>query len=236
MLKIPYLLKLNPWFVGIVCFSCEQIAILQAVRPNNKQLILDAQLLVGVFHTLVHRLLLHRLHWPEREKHEEKKTKKLVWKWTMSLKYQIFIIRWRWKWFLMTQTLQNIKLRQILVKTYWRENICLFNKTCFEMIDGRRNSKLIGIILNWCDRFLIESLRFWNAMKRLKFTQSINLERKRLRRSLRSKNNRNRHFWGIWLLPCGLVCCLIGLSIHCTPYYFIESVFDRLYWNIKAKP
>lgn len=72
MLKIPYLLKLNPWFVGIVCFSCERIVILQAVQPNNKQLILDAQLLVGVFHTLVHRLLLHRLHWPEREKNMKK--------------------------------------------------------------------------------------------------------------------------------------------------------------------
>lgn len=72
MLKIPYLLKLNPWFVGIVCFSCERIAILQAARPNNKQLILDAQLLVGVFHTLVHRLLLHRLHWPERKKNMKK--------------------------------------------------------------------------------------------------------------------------------------------------------------------
>lgn len=124
MLKIPYLLKLNPWFVGIVCFSCERIAILQAVRPNNKQLILDAQLLVGVFHTLVHRLLLHRLHWPERKKHG-KKTKKLVWKWTMSLKYQIFIIRWRWKWFLMTQTLLHgvLDSSKYQIKTNPSQNI-----------------------------------------------------------------------------------------------------------------
>lgn len=120
-------------------------------------------------------------------------------------------------------TLRNIKLRQILVKTYWRENYILFNETCFEMIDGRRNSKLIGIILNWCDRFLIESLRIWNAMKRLKFNQSINLEWKQLGRNLSSKNSQNRHFWGIWLFPCGLVCWTIRLSVRtfCTYMYTV---------------
>lgn len=57
-----YLLKWNPLFFGIMCFACEQIAILRAVQPNNRQLTLDAQQLADVSRRLVHHLPSHKPH------------------------------------------------------------------------------------------------------------------------------------------------------------------------------